>query len=192
MLGKTPAQPTTLTMFYRRANIKGATYFITVNLEDRRSNLLTTHIDLLRNAFRLTKARHAFVIDALVILPDHFHLLMTLPVDDANFSQRISTIKSAFSKHLPKHEPINTSRSAKRERGIWQRRFWEHMIRDDADFASHVDYIHINPVKHSHVQRAVDWPYSSIHRYIAEGQVDANWATGEGDSSDTDFGEGRG
>lgn len=181
-------------MLYRRANIKGATYFITVNLEDRRVNLLTTHIDLLRNAFRLTKSRHAFHIDAMVVLPDHFHLLMTLPVGDANFSQRISAIKSAFSKHIPKHESINTSRSAKRERGIWQRRFWEHLIRDDADFANHVDYIHINPVKHRHVLRAADWPHSSIHRYIAEGQVDANWATGEGDrgDGDGDFGEGRG
>jgi putative transposase len=163
-------------MRYRRTNIEGATFFITVNLEDRRSKLLITHVDLLRNAFRLTRKRHAFHIDALVVLPDHFHLLMTLPIGDANFSQRISAIKSAFSKHLPRNELVNPSRIAKRERGIWQRRFWEHMIRDDLDFANHVDYIHINPVKHGYVPRAADWVFSSIHRYIADGQVDANWA----------------
>ncbi len=174
-------------MRYRRANLAGATYFLTVNLATRRSTLLTDHIDFLRDAFRRVKSRHAFEIDAMVVMPDHFHLLMTLPSDDANFSMRIGAIKSAFSRRLPKVEHLRPSRIAKRERGIWQRRFWEHLVRDDQDFANHVDYIHINPVKHGYVQHALDWPHSTIHRFIERGDVEANWATGvsEGEYGET-------
>ncbi len=170
-------------MRYRRANVAGATYFITANLADRRSTFLDDHIDSLRNALRRVKSRHPFEIDAMVVLPDHMHLMLTLPPDDANFSMRIQLIKSTFSRSLPKVEPIRPSRAAKRERGIWQRRFWEHLIRDDLDFANHVDYIHINPVKHGYVKKAVDWPHSTIHRYIERGVVDANWSVdvGEGE-----------
>jgi putative transposase len=170
-------------MRYRRSNLAGATYFFTINLAKRGSTELTDNIDFLRDAFRRVKTHHAFEIDAMVVMPDHLHLLMTLRSDDANFSMRIDAIKSTFSRTLPKIEHVRASRVAKRERGIWQRRFWEHLIRDDRDFSNHVDYIHINPVKHGYVQHAVDWPHSTIHRFIAQGDVDSSWATdvGEGE-----------
>lgn len=176
-------------MRYRRANIAGATYFITVNLAERRTSLLTEHIELLRDACRRVKVRHPFEIDAMVVLPDHFHLLMTLPPDDADFSPRIGAIKSTFSRKLPKTEHIRASRKAKRERGIWQRRFWEHLIRDDRDYANHVDYIHINPVKHGYVTCAINWPHSTIHRFVERGDVEANWATEVEPDGNGDYGE---
>jgi putative transposase len=175
-------------MQYRRANATGATYFITANLANRRETTLTDHIDVLREALRRVKASHPFDIEAMVVLPDHFHLLMTLPSDDANFSLRIGAIKSAFSRRLPKTELIRPSRETKRERGIWQRRFWEHLIRDDRDFANHVNYIHINPVNHGLVTRAADWPHSTIHHFIKRGLLDENWATS---IDDGDYGEGK-
>ncbi len=160
-------------MLHRRANVAGATYFITVNLLERRKALLTDHIDLLRDSIRWTKERHPFNLDAMVVLPDYFHLLMTLPADDANCSCRIGAIKSRFSRCLPKTERIGESRRDKRERGIWQRRFWEHLIRGDRNYANHVDYIYINPVKHGFIKRAIDWPHSSIHRFVANGTLTA-------------------
>ena len=177
-------------MQYRRASIAGATCFINANLAERGTRgaiSLTEHFGILRDALRHVKSSHPFHIDAMVVLPDHFHLLMTLPPDDANFSTRIRAIKSAFSRQHPKSELIRASRESKRERGIWQRRFWEHLIRDDRDYANHVDYIHINPVKHGYVKRAVDWRHSTIHRFIERGVVDANWAVDVGDG---EFGEG--
>ena len=174
-------------MQYRRANTKGATYFITANLANRHLTTLIDHIDILRDASRRVNASHPFDIEAMVVLPDHFHLLITLPPDDANFSLRIGAIKSAFSRRLQKTELIRPSREAKRERGIWQRRFWEHLIRDERDFANHVNYIHINPVNHGLVSRAVDWPHSTIHRFIKHGLLDENWATSVDDG---DYGEG--
>ena len=133
-------------MQYRRANVAGASYFITANLAERGSRrviALTEHIDVFRNALRVVKSSHPFHIDAMVVLPDHFHLLMTLPPNDANFSTRIGAIKSAFSRHHSKTEFIGLSRESRRERGIWQRCFWEHLVRDDSDFANHVNYIHL-------------------------------------------------
>ena len=164
-------------MRYRRANVRGATYFITANLADRRLATLIERIDLLRESVRRVKVLRPFHIDAMIVLPDHFHLLMTLPEDDADISLRIGAIKAGFSKRLPPVEHVSSSRAAKRERGIWQRRFWEHLIRDDRDFEAHVNYIHINPVKHGYVKRASDWPHSSIHRFIANGIVGSDWAT---------------
>ena len=164
-------------MQYRRAYIGGATHFITANFAERGTRggiTLVEHIDGLRDALRRVKSSHPFHIDAMVVLPDHFHLLMSLPPEDANFSYRIGAMKSAFSRQLPKTEFVRASRESKRERGIWQRRFWEHLIRNDLDYANHVDYIHINPVKHGYVRRAVDWPHSTIHRFIERGVVDAN------------------
>ena len=133
---------------YRRNFIAGGSFFFTANLANRRLNLLTDHIEELRAAFRQTRLRHPFTIDAMVVLPDHLHAIWTLPNGDADFAGRWRLIKSAFSRNLPKGEAISHSRPAKGERGIWQRRFWEHTIRDEDDFARHFDYIHINPVKH--------------------------------------------
>jgi REP-associated tyrosine transposase len=140
---------------YRRSVARGGTYFFTVNLEDRRLTLLTEHIDLLRRAFRETRCRHPFVIDAIVVLPEHLHAIWTLPENDSDYATRWRLIKSTFSRALPDGERRSASRAERRERGIWQRRYWEHTLREDEDFARHVDYIHFNPVKHRHVSRVV-------------------------------------
>jgi putative transposase len=146
---------------YRRNFIVGGSFFFTVNLADRRLCLLTDHIGELRAAFRETRLRHPFTTDAMVVLPDHLHAIWTLPEGDADFADRWRLIKSTFSRNLPLGEAVSQSRLRKGERGIWQRRFWEHTLRDESDFSSHVDYIHINPVKHGLVTRVRDWPYSS-------------------------------
>ena len=160
---------------YRRNFISGGCYFFTVNLADRRQRLLTDHIASLRNAFRETRARHPFAIDAIVILPDHLHVIWTLPQDDSDFATRWRLIKSAFSRSLAPRERISESRAAKGERGIWQRRYWEHAIRDEADLERHIDYIHFNPVKHGLVTRVRDWTLSSFHRYVEQGILSADW-----------------
>ena len=162
-------------MRYRRANVPGATYFFTVNLQDRQSQLLTDHIDALRNAFRTVQIRYPFEIIAMVVMPEHLHSIWQLPEGDVDFSLRWSLIKAAFSKALPKQENISSSRERKRERGIWQRRFWEHMIRDDDDLEKHVAYLHYNPVKHGYVDNASDWPYSSLHQFVEKGLHDTSW-----------------
>ena len=164
-------------MNYRRVFIPGASYFFTLTLQDRRSNLLICKIKELRIAFQRVMKTCPFTIDGIVVLPEHMHMTMTLPPDDTNYSQRISFIKSAFSRQLEPLEFINSSRQSKRERGIWQRRFWEHLIRDEQDYERHLDYIHYNPVKHSHVKSPAHWPHSSIHRYINAGILPANWAS---------------
>jgi len=162
-------------MRYRRANIPGATYFFTVNLEDRSSTLLTDQIDLLRNVMRTVLRSHPVDIIAMVVLPDHLHAIWRLPEGDADFPMRWSLIKAGFSRAIPRAEEITTSRGHKRERGIWQRRYWEHLIRDDEDLERHVAYTYGNPVKHGYVTKAEDWPYSSIHRDIAKGLVLRDW-----------------
>jgi putative transposase len=121
-----------------------------------------------------------------VVLPDHMHAIWVLPDGDADNATRWGAIKSRFSRSIPKHESINALRRARRERGIWQRRFWEHTIRDERDLVNHIDYVHINPVKHGYASRASDWPHSSIHRYIADGTVTRDWAA---EISDAEFGE---
>ncbi|MBO4221320.1 REP-associated tyrosine transposase [Bradyrhizobium neotropicale] len=161
---------------YRRNFVPGGSFFFTVNLADRRLRLLTEHIETLRLAFRETRTRHPFTIDAMVVLPDHLHAVWTLPEGDATFATRWRQIKSTFSRNLPSNEPISASRAAKGERGIWQRRYWEHTIRDEDDFARHIDYIHINPVKHGLATRVRDWPYSSFHRMVRLGIYPEDWA----------------
>ncbi|MGQ0619738.1 MAG: REP-associated tyrosine transposase [Panacagrimonas sp.] len=165
---------------YTRARVAGGCYFFTVNLAERGGNdLLVRHIAELREAFRLTLRDHPFVIEAMVVLPDHLHCIWRLPENDSDFSTRWRLIKSRFSRLLPTGERISASRSRRDERGIWQRRFWEHLIRDERDWRNHVDYIHFNPVKHGLVARAVDWPHSSIHRFLREGIMEPHWAAGE-------------
>jgi len=160
---------------YRRHYVPGACYFFTVNLADRRSDLLIREIATLRHAVARTRRHHNFTIDAWVVLPNHLHAVWTLPDGDHDFSTRWATIKRLFSWGLPAGEARSASRAAKRERGLWQRRFWEHTIRDEQDFRAHVDYVHFNPVKHGLVARPADWPYSTLHRAIAEGAAPANW-----------------
>jgi putative transposase len=175
-------------MRYRRSDVPGATYFFTLNAADRRGQVLLDHVNCLRHSFRKVRARHPFELDAIVVLPEHLHMLMTLPREDADFALRIMLIKQGFSRQVPAGEWINASRAHRGERGLWQRRYWEHLIRDDADFERHVDYIHFNPVKHGYVERAVDWPHSSIHRYVRQGLLDAKWG-GVSAADNGDFGE---
>ena len=162
-------------MRYRRMINPGGTYFFTVNLQHRKSNLLVEYIDQLRLAFRHANYHYPFTIDALVILPDHLHMIMTLPEHDGNFSLRWNLIKGTFSPQLLIWESRSPIQKNRRERGIGQKRFWEHLIRDELDFEHHVNYIHYNPVKHGHVDHPVDWPYSSIHRFIRDGIIPSHW-----------------
>ncbi len=161
---------------YRRAYFPDASWFFTVNLAQRRNNCrLLDNIDLLREAFEYTKQRHPLRMDAVVILPEHLHCIWTLPPEDSNISLRWNLLKGYFSRNIAKGERISASRRSRRERGIWQRRFWEHLLRDEVDFNRHVDYIHWNPVKHGWVKRAADWPHSSFHRYVQQGIYTAEW-----------------
>ena len=176
-------------MRYRRADVKGGTYFFTVNLAQRHLCLLSDHVEILRAAVKTVKQRHPFRIDAFVVLPDHLHAIWTLPSDDADFATRWMLIKSAFSHCIAINERRSASRISKGERGIWQRRYWEHLIRDDADFERHVDYVHYNPVKHGHVSQASEWPYSSIHRYIKAGIIANDWGGGIDCNGEGGYGE---
>lgn len=162
-------------MRYRRADVAGGTYFFTVNLAERRSDTLVRHIDGLRAVMTTVKAAHPFSVVAMVVLPEHLHAIWRLPPGDADFPLRWSLIKAGFSRGLAKGESIRASRQKKRERGIWQRRYWEHQIRDEADLTRHVDYIYYNPVKHGWVTRAVDWPHSTLHGYIERGTATPQW-----------------
>ncbi len=165
---------------YLRARLPGGTYFFTVNLLERRRRLLVDHIADLRAAFRATQAVRPFEVIAIVILPDHLHCVWRLPAGDADNANRWAQIKSGFSRCLPRDERRSLQRIARRERGIWQRRYWEHLIRDDNDLRRHVDYIHFNPVKHGHVSRVIDWPYSSFRRWVADGVNGVEWGVGCG------------
>ena len=167
---------------YRRAKAGGGTFFFTVALADRSSDLLIREIDRLRSAYRAAQQRRPFETVAICILPDHLHALWSLPADDSDFASRWMLIKAGFSRGIPAASARSASKRAKREKGIWQRRYWEHVIGDDRDFARHVDYIHYNPVKHSLVARVVDWPHSSFHRFVKRGILPTDWG---GDAVDT-------
>jgi putative transposase len=173
---------------YRRNFVAGGSYFFTVNLTDRSSQLFVEHMPLLRAAFRYARTRHPFTIDAIVVLPEHLHAVWTLPEGDSDYPLRWRLIKSAFSRALPATEAVSSSRARKSERGIWQRRFWEHTIRDERDFARHVDYIHFNPVKHGYVRKVRDWPYSSFRRMVKLGIYPEDWG-GDLDEGACKFGE---
>jgi putative transposase len=165
-------------MDYRRATTPGATYFFTVVTNQRQpifQHLET--IELLRQAFRTVKQKHPFSLDAIVVLPDHLHCIWTLPSGDADFSTRWRLIKGEFSRRCPEQyrQQRSLSRLRKGEQAIWQRRFWEHQIRDEVDFDRHVDYIHYNPVKHGLVAAPRDWAYSSFHRAVQRGYCQADW-----------------
>jgi len=164
---------------YRRFRVPGGTYFFTINLLERRSDLLIRHIEVLREAVRRTRRERPFGIDAWVVLPEHMHCIMTLPKGDDDFSNRIKAIKIRFVRAIPTTERRSPRRVARGERAIWQRRFWEHAIRSDADYARHMDYVHFNPVKHGHVTLARDWPYSTFHRLVKAGLYPTDWGAGD-------------
>jgi len=163
-------------MEYRRIWHPDGTYFFTVNLLERRSDLLTRHIDALRNAIQTVRRRYLFKIHAWVVLPDHMHCVIELPDGDSDFAVRWRLIKMNFSKALPNVERRSAVQIARHERGIWQRCYWEHLIRDERDFRAHVDYVHINPVKHGLVNTVREWPYSTFHRDVKRGIYPVDWA----------------
>jgi len=174
---------------YRRIWSPGGTYFFTVNLLRRYNNdLLVRHIDALRQAVAWVKAKHPFTIHAWVVLPEHLHCVIELPENDANYALRWRLIKLAFSKSMPYQARQRClSRKKRHERGIWQRRYWEHKIRNDADYRAHMDYVHINPVKHGLVTQVADWPYSTFHHLVKKGFYEQDWGGGnEKDLSYTD------
>ena len=160
---------------YRRPKVTGATIFFTVCLDDRQSDRLVREVELLRDAVRRTCAERPFESLAWVVLPDHLHCIWRLPVADRDFSTRWSVIKARFSLSVP---PEGCRPNiARRRRGLWQHRFWEHHIRDEQDLMAHVRYCWLNPVKHGLVADPADWPYSSIHRDLRLGNVDADITT---------------
>lgn len=160
---------------YRRARVAGATYFFTVALRDRRTNWLVLHVDALRESIHLARREAPFVIDAMVVMPDHLHAVWTLPPGDADFPGRWRKIKARFTRTLVQRG-VPLMRNHKGEYDLWQRRYWEHLIRDDRDLSRHVDYIHYNPVKHGFVERPTAWRWSSVHTYIRRGLLPADWA----------------
>ena len=165
----------------------GRDLFLYGTLADRRSTALVDHIGMLRSAFHAARGARPFAIDAIVVLPEHLHAVLTLPANDADFSGRWWRIKGHFSSALIE-AGLHLKRWPNGDLALWQRRFWEHTIRDDRDFARHVDYVHFNPVKHGLAQRVRDWPYSSFHRYVREGQLPEDWA-GDVSEKEADFGE---
>jgi putative transposase len=164
-------------MQYRRDRTAGATYFFTVVTEQRQPILtLPGNVERLREAFRRERQHHPFTLDAVVVLPDHLHCLMVLPEDDSDYSGRISRIKRYFSVGCDGVSArVSAAKSKKRERPVWQRRFWEHLIRDDDDWRRHIDYLHFNPVKHGVAGSPWDWPYSSLRRSEARGWYERSW-----------------
>jgi len=169
---------------YRRNRLQGGSYFFTVNLLDRRSDLLVTEIVALRAAVRTARARQPFHIDAWVVLPDHMHCLWTLPPGDDDFPARWQAIKAIFSRSVPWPDDRRASLVRKREAGLWQRRYWEHTIRDDEDHARHMDYIHFNPVKHGLATHPAEWEYSSFAKCVSLGMYPIDWTNDRADLAD--------
>jgi len=168
-------------MKYRRSQQQGGSYFFTVVTYRRQSILLLPeNINRLRVAFKKEMEKYPFTIDAIVILPDHLHTLWHLPEGDNDYSTRWSRIKRYFSSGcVGVVEQQSTSRHDKREKPVWQRRFWEHTIRDENDWQRHMDYIHYNPVRHGHAQAPGEWPYSSFKPCVQKGWYPPNWGATE-------------
>ena len=168
---------------FRRCYLAGGSFFLTVVTERRRAILCT---DLgragLRAAFLDCQRQWPFRLDAMVLLPDHFHAIVVLPPDDTDYSKRVGLIKKRFTQTWlaagGAEQPRSLSRQRHRRRGVWQRRFWEHTLRDERDYINHLNYIHFNPVKHGHVACPCDWPYSSFHRWVKRGLYEPHWGCG--------------
>jgi putative transposase len=180
---------------YRRSRAPGAAYFFTVNTHLRQPFLVDADVRAaLREGIERVRTTMPFQIDAWVLLPDHLHCVWTLPEGDADFSTRWRVIKTIVTQRcaarLDNRAILSGRRKAKGQSSLWQQRFWEHQIRDEADLQRHINYIHWNPVKHGHVPRVVDWPYSSLHRHLREGLLPADWANVRVEHSDgRSFGE---
>ncbi len=169
-------------MQYRRAFVPGGCYFFTLVTKNRQKLFVDNKtVDVLRNAFRRVMIKRPFEIDAIVVLPDHLHCIWTLPEGDADFATRWRLIKTWFTKHCDTNirRMPGPDQARRGEQSIWQHRYWEHLLRDEADYRHHVDYIHYNPVKHGRASSPADWPYSSFRRYVKVGILPADWGAAE-------------
>jgi putative transposase len=174
---------------YRRNFVAGGTFFFTLTLADRTSRVLIDHVATLRAAMQQIRRSHPFAIDAAAVLPDHLHIIMTLPQGDAGYPNRWRLIKRQFTVAVMKSgDPV--ARLQNGELSLWQRRFWEHTIRDDGDFEKHVNYIHFNPVRHGLVARVCDWPHSTFHHYVRLGLLPRDWG-GDFSQDNGSYGERR-
>jgi putative transposase len=169
---------------YRRWYVAGGTYFFTL-VSYRRHHLFSDEVarNLLGDAIREIAAVLPFTTVATVLLPDHMHCVWTLPPGHANYSIRWKDIKSLFTTRWfesgGRERPVTSAQAARGNRGIWQKRFWEHVVDTDEELERVCDYIHYNPVKHGYVKRPADWPWSSFHRFVREGQYSMDWGRSE-------------
>jgi putative transposase len=178
-------------MQYRRARIRGGTYFFTIVTHNRRQFLCQPeNVELLRNSLLYVMQRHKFEIDAFILLPDHLHCIWVLPEGDDDYSTRWQLVKRYFSQHCKNQYKgdVSISRENKNEQAVWQRRFWEHVIRDDEDYIRHADYIHYNPVKHGYTKSPKDWEYSSFHKFVRSCMYDETWGVNQEISFDERIG----
>jgi putative transposase len=179
---------------YLRSKNPGGTFFFTVVTFQRRKLFKDSkNRELLRNIIAKVREEHPFKLDAWVLLPHHLHCLWTLPPGDADYPKRWGLIKAKFTKAICGTEGMSSkltgSRVRHREGTIWQRRFWEHQIRDDRDLQVHLNYLHFNPVKHGLVRSPWDWPHSSFRQFVSQGRYPANWGENMELKFDLDFGE---
>ena len=159
-------------MNYKRLFIPNTLIFITVVTKDR-NNILIEHIDYLRKSFTLTKQNYSFDIIAIIINPDHFHMIIK-PENIKEYPKIIGSVKSNFTKLSNLEHSINNNR----ESNIWQRRYWEHTIRDENDLYKHIDYIHYNSIKHHNIAPK-DWEYSSFKKFVKNGYYEIDWCNFE-------------
>lgn len=173
-------------VMYRRNRVPGGSYFFALTLRDRSSSILVDHVDDLRKALSSVTRECPFHIDAMVVLPEHIHAVWTLPPGDTDYPGRIRLFKSRFTRGVA---AVNSDirRNTKGEYNLWQRRYWEHTIRNDLDFEKHVDYIYWNPVKHGYVDRVSDRRHSTFHHFVEQGVYPVDWAGG--DMEDRCYGE---
>ena len=169
---------------YRRVFVEGGTYFFTVVLENRQSDLLCQYIHEFRQAYAETLSFYTFETIAICVLPDHFHWVVKLSENEKNYPKILHALKYNFTKRLPEnYKNPNQSKMDKQEFGVWQRRYWEHCVRDDLDLERHVFYTYFNPVKHGLVKSVKDWAFSSFHRDVKLGLLPLDW----GDFSDNEW-----
>ena len=173
---------------YRRNFLPGGTYFFTQALYNRKTSYLTDHVDLLRIAMKKVQQKMLFSILAVVVLPEHLHTIWKLPPNDNNYAGRWRLIKSYFSHSLIKQN-VSLLKNSRGEYNLWQKRYWEHTIKDERDLEAHIDYIHYNPVKHKLVAQPSDWPYSSFHLYIRKNLLPPNWGNSQVHFHSLHFGE---
>ena len=179
---------------YRRAHTRGGTYFFTVVTYQRQLFLCDKRVrTALREGIKIARSKHPFTIDAWVLLPDHLHCIWTLPLDDADFGIRWAIIKrfvtQQYNPKFKRDDCMKPLKLKRKESTLWQRRFWEHQIRDEKDYEKHMHYIHYNPVKHGLAKEVSNWPYSTFHRYIKKGIYGVDWAGISSDEEMGDFGE---